>query len=382
MSYKHLDDFITKFSDDITTIKKLEKLKDEKNIHKVFNKLLNLLLKRKRYGLDQMLWSELYFHSIYFYDKVYRIGNIPVKIVTKHNNILPFYMSQNLHTIETTIVHFDTHPDMNNIKKSPELPKLYEKYIQTKSEKYIKESQEIVWDIGAAISGVLFTTGIQNYIWCMPEWIPDPEVKSTYYLKKNKNSINLYTNDKNLIDDYLCDIEYNSKYNDEDTAIYAKIHTSKNIKCVEKIISIIGDSNNYILDIDLDYFVSNGTELNKKNYMKEPYDVQSTYRTNKQTINENNPRNASYKSDELYLYEKQLKNEIKYINKRIKFFLSLITLLKKKGYTPSHISICDSTNIQFADCRNCNTISNGYVPTNLSLYVNTHIFDGLFKLFN
>ena len=382
MSYKNLDKFIVEFSNNITMIKKLEFEKDEKNIHKIFNNLLNNLLKRKKFGLDQILWSELYFHSIYFYDKIYKIKNIPVKIVTKHNNILPFYMSQKLHNIETTILHFDTHPDMNDIKKSSRLPEIYEKYIKTNNKKYINECQDIVWDIGAAISGVLFTTGIQNYIWCMPEWIPDPDVESTYYLKKNKNSIKLYTDDEDLKDDYLCDIEYNNRYVKEDISVYAKIQTSNDINCVNKIVKIIGDNSNYILDIDLDYFVSNGSKLDKKNYLKEPYDVQSTHRTNIKIINENNPRDTSLKTSELLSYEKQLKNEIKYIDKRIKFFLRLIKTLKNRGYTPSHISICDSTNIQFVDCRNCNTISNGYVPTNLSLYVNTYVFDGLFKLFN
>ena len=278
MSYKNLDKFIVEFSNNITMIKKLEFEKDEKNIHKIFNNLLNNLLKRKKFGLDQILWSELYFHSIYFYDKIYKIKNIPVKIVTKHNNILPFYMSQKLHNIETTILHFDTHPDMNDIKKSSRLPEIYEKYIKTNNKKYINECQDIVWDIGAAISGVLFTTGIQNYIWCMPEWIPDPDVESTYYLKKNKNSIKLYTDDEDLKDDYLCDIEYNNRYVKEDISVYAKIQTSNDINCVNKIVKIIGDNSNYILDIDLDYFVSNGSKLDKKNYLKEPYDVQSTHR--------------------------------------------------------------------------------------------------------
>jgi len=383
MTYEKLDDFIIFFSKKINILKKFEiNNKISKKYEKIFNELLNILVKRKKYGLDQNLWSELYFHSIYFYPQIKKIGNIPITIVTKHNHILPFYMKEQLGNIDTTILHFDTHPDMNKIKNSIELSKIYENYLKNKDESYIDKAQEIVWDIGAAISGVLFTTGIQNYIWCMPEWIPDPEVNVDYFFREDKNNIILSTNDQTLIDDELCDIVYTNKISKSDKRIYAKFQTGKSKKdTINKIIDIIGDKD-YILDIDLDYFVCNGKKLNKKKYNDDPYDVASFHRTKTIVINEENPRDNSENSIELIEYEKQLHLEIKYINKRIKLFLKLISDLKKKGFIPSHISICDSTNIEFSKCQKCNTISNNYVPTNLSLYVNTHIFNGLVKIFD
>jgi hypothetical protein len=382
----NLDIFISEFSNKIYSLKEYEFDKNNiysKKHHDLFNQLLNILLKKKKFGLYQNLWTELYFHSIYFYSTINKIGNIPIKIVTKHNNILPFYMDQNLQKIKTTIVHFDTHPDMNEVKNSANLPHIYKKYLETKNDSYKKEAQKIVWDIGSAISGVLFTTGIQNYIWCMPSWIPDKNINTTYFLKKNKNEIVAYTNDELLIDDELCDINYTSKHNDvEKECIYSKIQTGKPSKNIVKNIIKNINNNKYILDIDLDYFICNGQKLNIKSYMKEPYDLESFYRTKKIIVNQDNPRDSSENTTELERYEKQLAIEVRYINKRIKYFLNIISSLKKKGFIPSHISICDSTNIEFFKCHNCNSISNGYVPTNLALYVHTKVFNGLIKIFH
>ena len=381
---KKLDDFIIFFSKNLNIIKIQElenNFKLTKKHQKSFNKILNSLIERKKYALDQNLWAELYLHSIYFYPKINKIHNIPLIMVTKHNHILQFYMKKKLKENKFTILHFDTHPDMNNIKDSSILPKLYEKYKENKDNIYLEKAEKIVWDIGAAISGVLFTTGIQNYVWCMPEWIPDPNVISSYFLKENKNNVVAYSNDPIFKDDVLCDLKYIKKNNFDNNSIYAKIQTGKNSKNIlNNLIKIIGN-NDYILDIDLDYFVCNGDKLIKKEYFKDPYDLMSLHRTKTIMINENNPRDQTFNSDELELYDKNIKKEIKLIDKRIKNFLKLIKELKYNSFIPKYISICDSTNIEFSFCTKCNTISNGYVPVNLALYVHTHIFNGLYKIF-
>jgi hypothetical protein len=381
---KNLDNFIILFSKNINILKIQElenKFKLSKKHQKIFNKLLNILIKREKYALDQNLWSELYMHSIYFYKKINKIHDIPLVMVTKHNHILQFYMKKKLKENNFTILHFDTHPDMNNIKDSSVLPKLYKKYIKSKNNIYLEKAEKIVWDIGAAISGVLFTTGIQNYVWCMPEWIPDPNIISTYFLKEYKKNIYAYSNDHRFKNDILCDLSYTSKINEENNSTYAKIQTGKFQKNItNKLIEII-NNNDYILDIDLDYFVCNGDKLIKKDYFKDPYDIMSLNRTRTIMVNENNPRDKTYDTKELDLYSKNIKKEIKLIDKRIQNFLKIIKELKDKNHIPKYISICDSTNIEFSFCTKCNTISNGYVPTNLALYVHIHIFNGLYKIF-
>ena len=386
-SYKKLDDFIIDFSGKIFFLKKYEtdeKLKYSKHHTELFNELLNSLLKRNKFGLDQNLWTELYYHSIYFYKNIKKIGKIPAIVTTKHNFIVPFYMKEKLSNYNTTILHFDTHPDMNPVKYSSQLPDIYKKYLKNKNQKYLNQAQDIVWDIGASVSGTIFTTGIQNYIWCIPEWVIDPEIETSYFLKKNKESFSLLSNDKKLLKNSgLCDIYYTKKENKTEVEkIYSKIKI-KNKSALNKLINIIKTGNNkkYILDIDLDYFVCNGKKLNAKRYMKEQYDVASFYRTKSIIVNEENPRDKSDNTPLLEKYEKQLHMELKYVNKRIRAFLKLIKSLKNRGYIPSHIDISDSTNVEFTGCKNCNSISNGYLPVHFALYVNTQVFNGLSNIF-
>ncbi len=376
-----VDNFIIEISSIITT---LDTKNPNSEIYKnKINDIYNILIDRRKFGLDQDIWAELHFLSVYIYPYIKTIGNIPCTIVTKHNHILPFYMMQNISQNDTTILHFDTHPDMNPVKNNDKLPDLYEIFKKTGNPDMLNKCQDIVWDIGSAISGVFFTTGIQNYIWCMPSWIPDKNIDSQFFIRKNKNELILSTNDKKLDGDPLVDVNYTSKIG-YDTRKYCKFQTmeTNNKTNVKNLSEIIGESKKYILDIDLDYFVCNGMKLNLSEYIKDPYDVQSYYRTKTMIINEDNPRNQDEKTDILIQYEKDLKKEIRMINKRIKKFLNLIHSLKMKKYIPTQISICDSTNLSFSLCKKCNSVSNGYMPKNLAFYVHNEIITGLENIFS
>ena len=217
----------------------------------------------------------------------------------------------------------------------------------------------------------------------MPSWIPDKNIDSQFFIRKNKNELILSTNDKKLYGDPLVDVNYTYKVG-YDIRKYCKFQTmeTNNKTNVKNLSDVIGESKKYILDIDLDYFVCNGMKLNLSEYIKEPYDVASYYRTKTIIVNEDNPRNQAEKTDILIQYEKDLKKEIRMINKRIKKFLNLIHSLKMKKYIPTQISICDSTNLSFSLCKKCNSVSNGYMPKNLAFYVHNEIITGLENIFS
>ena len=387
MKLEKLDDFIQKFSSYIPKLQKLEVTEDPEKYEDILYILYEILIKRKKYALDYYLWTELYLRSIHMYQFVNKINNIPCTLVTKHNNILPFYMTHQSQIKDTTIIHFDTHSDMNEIVNSLELSDINKKYKETKNVLYIDKAQDIVWDIGAAISGVICTIGIQNYVWMLPEWLEyDDNIITEYFLKSKKKKISLVTNDIELQDNILIDLEYTRTEN-LNKKLYCKLQSGKssvsNTSIINNLINIIKTTgkNKYILDIDLDYFTCNGITMDKKQYLSDPYDVKSTKRTKTQTINEDNPRNFYESSDELKVYQKDLKHEISLINKIITKFLNLLMMLKNKGYAPSHISICDSTNVEFSACVNCNSASNGYVSKNLAFMIHKNIYDGLSEIF-
>jgi len=384
---KNMDEFINKFSHKINDLIKYEYNKNRLNTNKhhlLFNDLLYTLFKRKQYALDHDCWTELYLRSLCFYKYKNKIGNIPLVLVTKHNEILPFYFEQKIHKNTNTFVHWDTHPDFNGADQSIQLPKLYKEYLKTNNKDTINKALHIIWDIGAASSGVFFATGIRDTIWNMPSWVPDKEININYFFKDSKKEIILNTDSKDLknMEEFT-----NTKHNDEIQKTYTKIQTGKLSKNGLKLMieNISKNGNQYILDIDLDYFVCNGKQFNKK-YWKYSFDLSSEHRTKLTDFNYNLPRGFDEYSSpndnkELIRLEKEFKLEVKLINRRIVHFLNVLKYLKKKGYTPSHISVCDSTNVHFSGCQTCNSISNNYVPLNLALFVHTKVMIGLHRLF-
>jgi hypothetical protein len=384
---KNIDTFINKFSQKINLLIQYEYNKNFINTskhHLLFNDLLYTLFKRKQYAIDNECWTELYLRSLCFYKYKNKIGNIPLALVTKHNEILPFYFEQKIHNINNTFVHWDTHPDFNPVDQSIQLPKLYNTYLKTNNKDIINKAQNIVWDIGAASSGVFYATGIRDTIWNMPSWVPDKEISIDYFFTNSKKEVILNTESK----DYKNMEEFfHNKHNDEVQKKYTKIQAGKLSKNGLKtmIDNISKNGNKYILDIDLDYFVCNGKPFNKK-YWKNSFDLSSEHRTKLYDFNFYLPRGYDEYDDpsenkKLIKLEKDFKFEIKLINKRIKHFLNVLRYLKKNKYTPSHISVCDSTNVHFIGCQTCNSISNNYVPLNLALYVHTKVMIGLHKIF-
>ena len=370
---KDIDDFVNFFSKSIISLQKYKK--QIKKYNHIFQKLLTILLKRKKFAMDQALWEELYYYSIHLYPYEKSIGTIPVTLVTKHNEILAFYMKHRIHRLSCTIVRFDTHSDLNNIKGSIKLPHLYKRYLDTKDPSYIENAQKIVWDIGAAKSGVLLTTGLKDVVWCMPKWIPERQCKLPFFVKKTKTHYKLVTT---VDDDCDADFSYSKNTHNVETKTYTKLQTGKwDTKTVQKIREQIErNATTYILDIDLDFFICNGSKSTHS--YKELYnDLQSHGRTEKILFNQDTPRNTLEETTQLTHYQRQLEREIKKVNQRIRSFLKLIKAIK---YTPCLISICDSTNILFQDCKGCNTVGNGYVPTHLALYVHQKIVDGLKKI--
>lgn len=385
MDLPNIDNFINDFSIKVNKLIKFEVQKSSNNssVHQsLFNELLLSLIKRKKFGLDFELWKELYLRSLCFYKSYNKIGNIPIILVTKHNEILPFYMMHKIHKTNNTFIHWDTHPDFNEIEFSLQLPNLYKKYLETNDDAIITKAQKIVWDIGAANTGVFMTTGIRDTIWCMPSWIPYKDSNISYFFKENKNQYKLMTNSISKKEDLLYEFVV-GKNNGEDMKTHSMIQAEKlSKKSLSNLINLIKNNNDkYILDIDLDYFVCNGTK-STKSYLKEPYDVSSPDRIENVDYNMQLPRGIDKDNHKYFKYEKGLRKEVYEINKRVKHFLNVLKYLKKKGYTPSHISVCDSTNVQFSNCSTCNSISNNYVPLNLALYVHTKVMIGLHKLFN
>ena len=126
---------------------------------KLLEEQIARLMKRRKFLADLSFWKEIYERSICFYPYEKKLGRIPCSFITKHNYILREWMGLNLHKSKETLVHFDTHDDFNFVEESSKLPELYARFLRTGKQRYVDLAQELVHDIGAAISGLLMTTG-------------------------------------------------------------------------------------------------------------------------------------------------------------------------------------------------------------------------------
>jgi hypothetical protein len=351
------------------------------------------LKKRAKFIIDSQFWIELYARYVEFYQifnehDILNIGDIPVRVVTRHNDMVP-WIKQSSDLLKGPIMHFDTHEDMNDINN---IDQLYDKN-RIKTNKIAT----VIWDIGAAITGMQLVTKTHDIIWVMPKWVPWGNIiKRDMWLgvvKKTKRKVH-WTSLSNFANyaQYFHNSQYTKKKSDNlsiglemnkiptssqikktmnkwNKFYFSRVHTDGSTPNWNRLIELI-DGNEFILDIDLDYFVTNGAPFRKK-FWEDNYDLQSDLRfpfPNDITV----PRNV-YENKEKW--QNDLSKEMNKINKRIKNFEYGMRLLKNNDKKPCFISMCDSTGISFTSCNKCASVTNEYVPIYLALYVHTEIYN-------
>jgi len=203
------DNFISKFSQDTVTLRSYEEHSELTREHvDLFDQLLTSLFRRKKYAHDQNLWEELYKRSLYFYQFADNIEGIPTIFVTKHNDVVPWYASREIHGIKDTIFRVDSHSDMNPVKNNHVLPEIYSEYLSG-NRKALDKINQIVWDIGAALSGIIYTMGPRDFVWGIPSWLPDRDISIEYFLSGRRDKF-MVSNDPQA-NDPTCEIVFASK---------------------------------------------------------------------------------------------------------------------------------------------------------------------------
>lgn len=268
------------------------------------------------------------------------------------------------------ILHFDTHSDMNAIRGGQYLSNMNG-----------RNAAQTVWDIGAAMSGVLCSTGLRDLVWCMPEWVPDYPSRFAFAYDRKENSF--VSPDQEAKRD--SDFEFKNKLGDNHTfRTYTKVRTGA-MTVREAVLALkrcIAPHRTFILDIDLDYFVCNGQRRNR-DYFTDPIDVKSTHRViDAPLTNDSWPRNRKTESTKAF---RALDREKRYIDRRIRHFLKVMNTLNRQGYRPALISVCDSSNVIGVSCGSSfsefNSDNNGYVPDYFAMYIHTQIVYGLHRIY-
>ena len=355
----------------------------------VIDLLYNYLLKRRNFIKDIYLWKQLHSRYVDTYNidnYELSIGNINVYKTTKHNYAVAPFINEMLKNKKIDLlIHFDTHSDMNPLEKYTNVDKIFNNIIlKNEVKSNIENLEKEIWDIGMPVTGFIGFWNKLNknnklkILWNVPAWIPkltkepiEDEIDTLFssrniYLTEDKRS-NCLTYTKNKTKNTI-------------SSFHLKRLKFKNKTNWKEVLKYI-DNSTFILDIDLDYFVSNGIKYTS-NYLDEYDDIASHYRTTTDSkVLHDSPRDPFSEDTIFNKHNKKINKEINEIRKRMKYFLQGIKYLKNNNKIPVSIIMCDSTSAPASIYKKYHTHYNEYVPHEYALWIHKTILFGLNKIY-
>lgn len=339
----------------------------------MIKKVTKLLYKKQNFVTFRPMWENLHDRMVYYYDYLNKKNissinrseyKIPIFRETLHNEAVKWWLKcKRYGIIQGPLIHFDTHDDMG----APTNPK--QLMDENGKLKHINIEKGACGKIYWPVTCMLLSKGVNHVIWALPKWVYDDNASYDQVLVWHKtNGIYYIRPDGQKKDNFLLESDIIIAKNNEleDSKKYKffhPIHLDRfhvdNTATWKKMISMINDTK-FILDIDLDFFVSNGDNCTKKSYVQNFDDLESHYRVH-DFPGIRTPRNMhtdSYSQEVIH----ELNKEMKIIEKRIKSFMNGLKLLKSNGIIPCCISISDSTTSFFSGNSERAVITNQYTP--------------------
>ena len=307
-------------------IKNINLKKDLDLIRKCYNFLANSnysWLSSTNYTLIYELHDRLNFYYRIMNEKIiFKNNNIKIINVNKHNHCVHYIFKHfNTDTLPS-MIFFDSHPDMNYPTGN-----------------YINNYDNDNNCLGSVNIPLLLEYKNNNGInLIVPDDHPYSYTKTKMYMnnkyifsKKDDTQFLKQTTDKNgnISINYI--IKY-SQHNDNNTSILKTFdYTITNIEYFKFYENI---TQQYILNIDLDYFISQGNTTSD--------DYNSNFNSNTDIIS-SELQNIYFEAQEDEHIQKLISIEITYIRNKINKFLLFINNIKQYGKIPKMIIICDSS---------------------------------------
>lgn len=363
----------------------------------LINKTTSLLIKYKDFLSHRPLWNELHDCMVYYYDYLNLVNlnqSIPLFRGNLHNEFGEWYYKLYKHTghyIIGSLLHFDTHDDMGLLDNK--------NIIKNKHVNVQLMSTNGCNQINYPVTCLLLNKKLNHIVWALPKWTYDHDYSTDQYLvscKKNikgiahKNDLIFLRPNNSIHDQYLAKsdiVVVNQKYlnptfyNFFHKFKFDRIHTNLLTNWHTLAHNIINmNHNTFILDIDLDYFVTNGDIVEKTIYMNDFNDLQSDIRSHGEppmTL----PRDA-YTDNISLKYNKLLQKEFKAINVRLKTFIKGCKILKHYKLYPVLINFSDSTPSFFSGNPYRATFNNNYTPKYFVPYIHHFLIKELNKLYD
>jgi hypothetical protein len=351
----------------------------------ILERVTKLLLKKKNFLLYRPMWEELHDRMVFYYDYCNNENlseTLPLFSITLHNEAVRWWLRyKKKGHLSNTLVHFDTHDDMG-------LPENKEGLLTAKGKLDYKNIRKgscglIYWPVTC----MLLSEGIDNVIWCMPSWVYDtnfstPEQALVHYKKEDKFAYLRAEGGKK--DDYALDVDILPDIDRTKDMDFYQAHEFSRLKVTttkgwERLSNAIGSKSKFILDIDLDFFVTNGDAFSKEEYQDDFGDLESTGRVHGVpgiTV----PR-AAYEDAASQQLTKKLNKEFGLIKKRVQIFLRGLASLKKRGQIPCCISIADSAPSFFSGSTSRAVWTNCYTPKYFVPVLRYLLGEGLKKIY-
>jgi hypothetical protein len=344
------------FSDD-----KLKIIKAKKIIKRV---LIDLTYKNN-YVLYRPMLEELHDRMVFYYDEL-NMKNLSAKIpifrVTMHNEMFKWWQKCDKLKKSTTLIHCDFHDDMS-------LPEVGGKKMCSK--------------INYPVTCLLSTGKIDHVIWAIDKGVKDDNnsFRQVLRIDPEYGYLRLKSERKDnfiLIDDVT--LVDNIKLKNTDIIFTLdRLHVEKLNGWKNMVSMISGD--NFILDIDLDFFVCNGEKnVSLNRYKRDFTDLASEGRV-VEFPDMITPR-MMFTDDESINVINDLSHEFKLLNKRLKTFCKGLKFLKSRGKTPCCISICDSVGSLFSGNSSRAIFTNEYSVKYFVPYMHMFLLQNFKDLYN
>lgn len=342
----------------------------------IAKKALRFLSRRGQPAQDARFYERL--HSILtsyypYLSETHTIRRIPVVSVVMHHRAVAWWLRHGPLPSSVPILHVDSHIDMNAVHLlGGKLKRMAAKVVSHR--KAPDALDGLLWDIGSVVTGYLYLGGMRDVVWLHPPWIKAQDHQQVpVQLIENRGSLRYCSKHKvaHAMDPRVC--AKSSSPGSLGTFRYSQTQ-GQTRRHWDRLAELLAPT--YLLDVDLDYFVTNGVSPGKRKFESEAH---SPHRTSWCKITQS-PRFRFDNTSEWRQRQRHMNREFTHVQARIRTFLKGLRRLRNKGCRPALISLSDS----------CSTIgglhagiswSNDYTPSHLVLSVRTQLLEGLRKIF-
>lgn len=338
---------------------------------------------------EAAMWVELYRLSARFYPRRETLkGDVPIAFVNAHHFSLPHWVKRSLETPVGTLIHFDTHSDMEGI---PRVDDVKAAVADLRTGKNTDKAWHLLahaaYRNSMPVTGAVLMAGVKEIIWAKPAWSPepvdfvsraffyarpqghadprplaalaeqgpgayeaafraqqtdffmlhyDPADNDGRWLPRREREVETWTStdakarphDQHF--EHVADLRFSVITTDR-----ADFDASRLTKAVS--------GEKFVLDIDLDYFVNQGAPVEQES----TDDFASHGERVMQRRDEPESSLAIHRSRRFRAAAAAGERAV--IERRIRRFRDVLKALKAAGKTPSVVSIADSANLPFTN---------------------------------